>query len=78
GRRIDGAQVRQIALSERADGIVVLNDDQPELIRSLASPDMPVVIVNGEDPAMLVDTVTPENRFGARLGIEHLLALGHR
>ncbi|MGO7616516.1 LacI family transcriptional regulator, partial [Rhizobium ruizarguesonis] len=30
------------------------------------------------DPAMLVDTVTPENSFGARLGIEHLLALGHR
>lgn len=78
GRRIDGAQVRQIALAERADGIVVLNDDQPELIRSLASADMPVVIVNGEDPTMLVDTVTPENRFGARLGIEHLLGLGHR
>nr|WP_246703694.1 LacI family DNA-binding transcriptional regulator [Rhizobium sp. SEMIA 4085] len=78
GRRIDGNQVRQIALSERADGIVILNDDQPELIRSLASAGMPVVIINGEDPAMLVDTVTPENRFGARLAIEHLLALGHR
>ncbi|TGQ25129.1 substrate-binding domain-containing protein, partial [Mesorhizobium sp. M4B.F.Ca.ET.214.01.1.1] len=24
------------------------------------------------------DTVTAENRFGARLGIEHLLSLGHR
>lgn len=77
-RKIDGAEVRQIALSERADGIVVLNDDRPELIRSLAAIGIPIVLVNGEDPAMLVDTVTPENRFGARLGIEHLLALGHR
>lgn len=78
GNRIDPAEVRRIAQAENVDGIVVLNDDRPELIRALAQARTPLVILNGEDPSMLVDTVTGENRFGARQGIEHLMALGHR
>jgi LacI family purine nucleotide synthesis repressor len=76
--RIDPAEVRRSAEAEKVDGIVVLNDDRPELIRSLAALQTPLVILNGEDPSMLVDTVTGENRFGARQGTEHLLSLGHR
>lgn len=76
--RLDPTEVGNIALAENVDGIVVLNDDRPELIRALSGLQKAVVIVNGEDPAMLLDTVTSENRFGARLGTEHLLSLGHR
>ncbi|MCG5479187.1 LacI family DNA-binding transcriptional regulator [Sinorhizobium alkalisoli] len=76
--RLDAAQVRDAAESEKADGIVILNDDRPELIRALSALNRSMVILNGEDPSMLVDTVTVENRFGARLGTEHLLSLGHR
>ncbi|WP_226951148.1 LacI family DNA-binding transcriptional regulator [Rhizobium terrae] len=78
GNRIDAAEVRRMAQSENVDGIVILNDDRPELIRALAASRTPLVVLNGEDPSMLVDTVTGENRFGARQGIEHLLSLGHR
>jgi len=76
--RIDTTEVRKAAFTEKIDGIVVLADDRPELVRGLTSLSLPVVIINGEDPSMTVDTVTGENRFGARLGIEHLLSLGHR
>ena len=76
--RLDPAEVRDAAEGENVDGIVVLNDDRPDLIRALSALDKSSVILNGEDPAMLVDTVTVENRFGARLGVEHLLSLGHR
>lgn len=76
--RLDPAEVGEAAQAGNVDGIVVLNDDRPELVRALAGLNRPVVLINGEDPAMVVDTVTAENRFGARLGIEHLLSLGHR
>lgn len=76
--RLDPAEVRAAAEDENVDGILVLNDDRPELIRALSTLAKPMVILNGEDPSMLVDTVTVENRFGARLGTEHLLSLGHR
>lgn len=76
--RLDPAEVGEVAAASNVDGIVVLNDDRQELVQALAALHKPVVLINGEDPAMVVDTVTAENRFGARLGIEHLLSLGHR
>ncbi|WP_320197606.1 LacI family DNA-binding transcriptional regulator [Agrobacterium sp. rho-13.3] len=76
--RIDPDEVREAADAGSVDGIVVLNDDRPQLVQALAAQQRPVVLINGEDPAMIVDTVTAENRFGARLGIEQLLNLGHR
>ncbi|NTJ44458.1 LacI family transcriptional regulator [Agrobacterium larrymoorei] len=76
--RVDPQQVVAAAQQESVDGIVVLNDDRAELVQTLSSLNLPVVIINGEDPAMVVDTVTAENRFGARLGIENLLSLGHK
>jgi len=76
--RVNAAEVRKAALEEKIEGLIVLADDRPDLIRALASLPMPAVIINGEDPSMTVDTVTAANRFGARLGVEHLLALGHR
>lgn len=38
----------------------------------------PVVLVNGLDPRMRVDTIAPANFFGGRLVAEHLIARGHR
>lgn len=37
----------------------------------------PVVLINGDDPLMRLSSVTPCNRSGARMGTEHLQALGH-
>lgn len=38
----------------------------------------PIVLVNGDDPAMHHSSVTPCNRSAARLATQHLLDLGHR
>ncbi|MGV1800343.1 LacI family DNA-binding transcriptional regulator [Agrobacterium vitis] len=78
GNRIDANEVKRIAVAEKVDGIVIINDDRPDFIRALAQLAVPSVIINGEDPSMRIDTVTAGNRFGARQAIEHLLALGHR
>ncbi|HBF28502.1 LacI family DNA-binding transcriptional regulator [Rhizobium sp.] len=78
GNRIDASEIKRLTQTETVDGIVILNDDRPELIRSITHLPIPTVIINGEDPAMLVDTVTAGNRFGARQATEHLLSLGHR
>ncbi|OLP46121.1 LacI family DNA-binding transcriptional regulator [Rhizobium oryziradicis] len=78
GNRIDANEIKRLSQTEKVDGIVILNDDRPELIKSLAHLPIPTVIINGEDPAMLLDTVTAGNRFGARQATEHLLSLGHR
>jgi LacI family transcriptional regulator, purine nucleotide synthesis repressor len=78
GNRIDANEIKRLSQTEKVDGIVILNDDRPELIRNLTHLPIPAVIINGEDPAMLLDTVTAGNRFGARQATEHLLSLGHR
>lgn len=75
---LDVEQIGRIARDAKANGVIALNDDRPELIRRLHSLGVPVVLLNGEDPSMTIDTVTGENRFGARKGVEHLLTLGHR
>ena len=38
----------------------------------------PIVLINGDDPAMHHSSVTPCNRSAARLATQHLLDLGHR
>ena len=38
----------------------------------------PIVLVNGDDPAMRHSSVTPCNRSAAQLAAQHLLGLGHR
>ena len=37
----------------------------------------PIVLINGDDPAMQHSSVTPCNRSAARLATQHLLDLGH-
>lgn len=40
--------------------------------------DLPVVLVNGDDPQMRVSSVTPCNRSAATLATQHLMQMGHR
>lgn len=74
----DAAEIRKLAEQEDADAIIVFHEDLPEFVRDISVSGRPVVLVNGVDPAMLVDCVTPANRFGARLATQYLLDLGHR
>jgi DNA-binding LacI/PurR family transcriptional regulator len=64
--------------SGRADGLIVSGPryDDEELVE-LARDGFPVVI-QGSLPGLDVSSVDIDNEAGARLAVEHLLALGHR
>jgi DNA-binding LacI/PurR family transcriptional regulator len=78
GARLDAARLLESARAAKVDGIVVFNDDRPEFLAVLHQGGLPVVLINGEDPEMRVDTVTPANRLAARQATAWLLQLGHR
>ena len=58
--------------------VILLNDDREPLLAAIRGRRIPAVLINGEDPEMHVDSVTPGNRFAARQATRRLLALGHR
>lgn len=75
---------REIAVIEmlqkrRVDGIIVLAshlfDRSPWLIDPAK---VPMVIINEQDPRPNMHFVTVDDRRGAQLAVEHLIALGHR
>ncbi len=75
---LNAAEIIAGARAVSAEGVALVFDDNPKLLRALAAADLAVVLLNGEDPTMSVDTVAPANRYGARLATEWLLAQGHR
>lgn len=75
---LNAAEIIAGAKASGADGIVLVYDDSPKLLKALAASGIAVVLLNGEDPSMTVDTVAPGNRYGARLATEWLISRGHR
>ncbi|WOI55873.1 LacI family DNA-binding transcriptional regulator [Palleronia sp. LCG004] len=78
---LDAEEVVEAVARERCDAIMLMHDDRPELLRPLARAraDLPpMILVNGEDPEMEIDTVVPQNRFAARQAVRWLTGLGHR
>lgn len=72
------AQVSDAARAADIDGIVVLNDDRSNLLKSICKSGIPAVLINGEDPDMHMDSVTPGNRFAAQKATRRLIDLGHK
>ncbi|MEO3998355.1 LacI family DNA-binding transcriptional regulator [Mesorhizobium sp. CAU 1732] len=81
-RSIAGAEDERALLAEAAQDDAVVGclfltlDDEPFLALAGGFP-KPIVLVNGDDPAMRRSSVTPCNRSAARLATEHLLDFGH-
>lgn len=78
GTRLDAAKLVEAARASHVNGIVLFNDDRPDFLAGVRSSGIPAVLINGEDPEMCIDTVTPANRFAARKATAWLLQLGHR
>ena len=78
GSRLDASKLVEGARAANVDGIILFNDDRPEFLSAVRNSGIPAVLINGEDPEMMVDTVTPANRFGAKQATSWLLQLGHR
>lgn len=72
------ATIAAVARQANVNGIVLLNDDRISLLEAIRKTGMPAVLINGEDPDMHIDSVTPGNRFAAMKATKRLIALGHR
>jgi DNA-binding LacI/PurR family transcriptional regulator len=59
-------------------GCLFLTLDDEDMLTLATDFEKPIVLVNGDDPAMRLSSVTPCNRSAARLATEHLIRLGHR
>jgi DNA-binding LacI/PurR family transcriptional regulator len=62
---------------ETIAGCLFLTLDDETVLTLTSGFGKPIVLVNGDDPAMRHSSVTPCNRSAARLAAEHLLDLGH-
>ncbi len=65
------------ARAAQADGIILINDDRGPLLEAICNTGIPAVLINGEDPDMHIDSVTPGNRFAAQKATKRLIAMGH-
>jgi DNA-binding LacI/PurR family transcriptional regulator len=59
-------------------GCLFLTLDDEDMLTLTTDFAKPIVLVNGDDPAMRLSSVTPCNRSAARMATEHLIRLGHR
>jgi DNA-binding LacI/PurR family transcriptional regulator len=66
------------ARDTKADGIILINDDRSNLLEVIRKSGIPAVLINGEDPDMHIDSVTPGNRFAAQKATKRLISLGHK
>jgi DNA-binding LacI/PurR family transcriptional regulator len=79
GRRAGGEQTTLDAFLEfRADGIVLLGPRLRTSVIVAVAESTPVVVVARGIRSPLVDSITNDERLGARLVVGHLVELGHR
>jgi len=67
-------------LERRVDGVVLATPTGPAaaLAKRLAGANVKTVVVDRSVPGLAADRVRIDHQAGARLAVEHLLALGHR
>ncbi|MDZ7927406.1 MAG: LacI family DNA-binding transcriptional regulator [Agrobacterium sp.] len=62
-----------------ADGLLAIGlDPEDDMLNQIAQGVLPVVLVNGADPSMMLDCAAPSNFYGGRLAAQRLLELGHK
>jgi len=77
----DRSGVDQVAThceQRSGSGVMLIGIDDPEVLGVAAERAGAALLVNGVDPLMRLDGVTPSNRRGAVLATKHLIELGHR
>jgi len=73
------SELQQTLSETEATGIFLVGIDPPEdLCSYLLESKIPTVWVNGNDPDLQFDCVSPANFYGARLATQHLIDAGHR
>mgnify|MGYP001829072329 FL=1 len=72
------ARAVETMLELRVDGLVLTGSRMPTADIERAAASAAVVVVGRTTRSKLVDTVNNDERIGARLAVDHLVALGHR
>lgn len=62
----------------RADAVMFIGVDRPEILAPAREMYVPVLVVNGNDPECQFDSISPALREGSRLVTRHLIEMGHR
>lgn len=71
--------IRDYMTTAKAEGLFLVGiDPNPALRQWIEAERIPVVLVNGTDPQLRLDGVSPANFFGAFQAADRLLAAGHR
>ena len=79
GRRVDGESVAiERLLQLRTDGLILASVILPAREVLAAAATTPVVLIARPSRWREVDSVTNDDRAGARLAVDHLFELGHR
>jgi LacI family transcriptional regulator len=67
-------------VSHQVDGLIVVSSDQGhgDLLLERRRSALPMVFLDRPAPVPDIDSVTADNRAGARAAVEHLAACGHR
>jgi LacI family transcriptional regulator len=73
-----GQAYRRLLLEGRVDGLLLASASTSEpVLREIIETDLPLILVNRRAGA-LAPSITVDDALGMRMGVEHLLALGHR
>ncbi|MEK6649594.1 MAG: LacI family DNA-binding transcriptional regulator [Bacteroidota bacterium] len=75
--RVDLRQTPRFLLEHNVDGIIIAGKISHGWIDECLRRDLPVVLIDFEEPVRRISTVVIDNRGGARMAAEHLLNLGH-
>ncbi len=68
-----------LMVDRRVDGLIIASSQvSDESLKWLLASPVPAVVVNAETHELPVPVITSDNAGGARLAVEHLVALGHR
>jgi len=75
--RKSNRDIPRFLLEHNVDGIIIAGRISPGWIDECLSRDLPVVLIDFEEPSRQVSTVMIDNRAGALLAVDHLASLGH-
>ncbi len=70
-------QVPKMIREKNVDGLVLLGETLPTLLREVQERRIPAVLVDSQVPGIEIHTVLTDNRQGASLVAQRLAALGH-
>lgn len=77
--RNNNEEVPEAVFTRNDAGVLFVGiDPTPEALARLAHSGVPTVLVNGLDPDLRVNAVSPANYFGGRLVARYLVERGHR